>query len=224
MMIKRLLPFLLALSVLASCDMKSDPFLYRGFMMGFIQEDGSFKGDDGRTYVFSNLSAGYDWQGATRLLALFDVTEEMADGRYDSRLLECNAPLYKEPLKSGEVENIDSFGPDPIDVQDAWYSGGCINMSDCFRYRSDEQGLHKVDLIVDQSRPVTDTLHLLLRHDAGADRLETDVPPAEYNLHRFYSSFPVASFFPEGKDAGVIEIKWKWEDGDKKLCNKVSLK
>lgn len=224
MMIKKLLPLMLALGVFASCNMDSEPFLYRGFMMGFIQEDGSFKGDDGRTYVFSNISAGYDWKETSRLLALFDVVEEMADGRYDSRLLDCNAPLYKEPLKSSEVENLNTFGPDPIDIQDAWYSGGCINMNNCFRYRSDEQGTHKVDIIVDQSRPVTDTLHLLLRHDAGADRLDPDVPPADYNLYRFYSSFPVASFFPEGKESAVIEIKWKWEEGDKKLCNKVNLK
>ena len=224
MMIKRLLPLLLTMSVLVSCDMGTEAFLYRGFMMGFLQDDDSFKGDDGRTYVFSNISAGYDWQGATRLLALFDVAEQMSDGRYSAKLLECLAPLYKEPLKSTELDPSFKLSPDPINVQDAWYSGGCINMYNSFRYRTDDKTLHAVNLVVDLSRPVADTLHLRLWHDAGEDSLDSDAQPTDYDLYRFYTSFPVASFFPEGKQEGVIEIKWTWEDGDKELCNKVNLK
>lgn len=224
MMIKKLLPLMLVLSIFVSCDMDSEPFLYRGFMMGFLQEDGTFKGDDGRTYIFNNISAGFDWKDAHRLFALFDVTEEMADGRYSANLLDYTFPLYKEPLKSTEVENPETIGPDPIDVEDAWFSGGCINMSNLFRYRADGEALHTVNLLVDLSKPVTDTLHLVVKHDAGSDRLDTDIPPAEYNLYQFYSSFPVASFFPEDKEAGVIEIKWTWEEGEKSMCNKVNLK
>lgn len=224
MMIKKLLPLMLMLSVLVSCDMDTEPFLYRGYMMGFLQDDGTFKGDDGRTYVFSNISTGYDWQGATRLLALFDVTEEMSDGRYNSRLLECSVPLYKEPLKSTDLDISYKLNLDPVNVQDAWYSGGCINMYNSFRYRTDDKALHVVNLIVDLSRPVADTIHIRLRHDAGEDRLDPDAQPSDYDLFRFYSSFPVGSFFPEDKKEGVIEIKWLWEDGEKTLCNKVKLK
>ena len=58
MMIKKLLPLMLMLSVLVSCNMDTEPFLYRGYMMGFLQDDGTFKGDDGRSYEIYFVPAG----------------------------------------------------------------------------------------------------------------------------------------------------------------------
>ena len=96
-------------------------------------------------------------------------------------------------------------------------------MYNCFRYSSDQQATHTVDLLVDLSKPVEDTLHIWLKHNAAGDTPAPDAMLEEYNIYRFYSSFPVGSFFPEGKKEAVIEINWTWETGAKKTSKKVKL-
>lgn len=222
-MMKRLIPFILLLAGAVSCDMSTEPFLYRGFMMGFLQTDGSFVGDDGNTYVFSNASAGEKLEKATRMLGSFDVTEELPDGRYSAKLLEYTFPLYKEPVKSSEVEDPDTLGNDLIDVDEIWYSGGCLNMTNRFRYSPEAEKAHTVSLLADTSRPVNDTLFLSLRHNAGEDAIPEGMFPIDFAIFKFYSSFPIVSLFPEGKSDGVISLSYEGENGAKTIINKIKL-
>ena len=200
----RALIFALAAVMACSCNFNnSDPILYRASMMGFLQEDGSLKGDDGRTYVFTNLESGVSWKGAERLMAIFDVTAELVAGeRYSARILAYDFPLYK-PISFAETpEAADALGNDPIYYEDGWYSGGCLNMINTFLHGNPDI-THTVSLLVESLPTSSDTLAVSLKHDAKGDSGES--------AFTFYSSFPISEYLPEGKST-VLTIKWLWDD------------
>ena len=100
-MLAALLPLLFA------CTNKVDPILYRIAQMGFVQKDGSFLGDDGRTYVFSNVGTDVEWDNVERLMAVFDVTASIdGEDKYSANLLDYQAPLYKKPFAGNSQELI----------------------------------------------------------------------------------------------------------------------
>ena len=64
-------------AALCACAPDNEPFLFRSALMGYLQEDGSLKGDDGRIYYFSNVQDSNGWEDVKRLMVLIDVTEKI---------------------------------------------------------------------------------------------------------------------------------------------------
>lgn len=199
----RALLLALAAALACSCNFDSEPILYRASMMGFLQEDGSFKGDDGRTYVFSNLESGHSWQDAERIMTIFDVTAELSvNERYAARLLAYDFPLYKPASFAQTPEEEEALGNDPILYKDGWYSGGCLNMINTFLHGNPDTP-HTVSLLVKQLPESSDTLRVRLMHNAAGDSGESEFT--------FYSSFPISEYLPEDKST-VLTVEWLWDE------------
>ncbi len=212
---KRLIPFLLAVSALASCDML-DPFLYRVVTFGYPQSDNSFLGDDGYRYVFG--SSGVDWQGLPRAVAVIDVSKEVSDTQREGKLVQFFTTMYKNPVVVTTPEIPDSLGNREINVSDVWYSGGCLNMYNVIRTPENGAGTHVVNLVVDKREPVTDTLRLLLRH-----RFDTSDPVSDVTRnYDFYSSFPLEKEMPE-RDSVVLKVSWTWDGKEYSTSGKVGI-
>ncbi|MBQ1656063.1 MAG: hypothetical protein II053_04080, partial [Bacteroidales bacterium] len=74
-------------AALCACAPDNEPFLFRSALMGYLQEDGSLKGDDGRIYYFSNVQDSNGWEDVKRLMVLIDVTEKISgENTYSARL------------------------------------------------------------------------------------------------------------------------------------------
>lgn len=207
--------------LVCSCDKDTEPILYRAAMMGFIQEDGSFLGDDGCIYEFSNIQKDYDWGETKRLMTVFNATAELETGkRYSAYLLGCDFPLYKPAVVGETPEVVDSLGTDPILYSDGWYSGGCLNMINSFYYG--HNGVtHLVSLLIKEFPTSSDTLKLRLMHNAGEDKAIAyiDTEDSE-NMFNFYSSFPISEYLPES-GSKVLQIEWLWNDEVHTVCKVV---
>ena len=179
--------------------------------MGYLQEDGSLKGDDGRIYYFSNVQDSNGWEDVKRLMVLIDVTEKISgENTYSARLLNYEVPLYKEPVVGDDQHLIDSLGSSPLQVNDAWLAGGCINMVNTLLF-ADREKKHTVDLRLKEYPPSGDTLKFALMHNAGDDIVDEYAEDFSGSTFSFYSSFPIDQFLPENKDNLVLTLEWRWK-------------
>ena len=197
-------------ALVCSCQPDNEPFLFRSALMGYLQEDGALKGDDGRTYYFSNLVSGKDWGDVKRLMVLIDVTQKIdGENTYSANLLNYEVPLYKEPLVGNDQSLIDSLGTDPLYVNDAWLSGGCINMLNTLLF-ADHEKKHTVDLLLKEYPLSSDTLKFALMHNAGDDVVDEYAEDLSDNTYSFYTSFPIEKYLPE-KGGIVLSLEWRWK-------------
>lgn len=198
-------------AALCACAPDNEPFLFRSALMGYLQEDGSLKGDDGRIYYFSNVQDNNGWEDVKRLMVLIDVTEKISgENTYSARLLNYEVPLYKEPVVGDDQHLIDSLGTSPLQVNDAWLAGGCINMVNTLLF-ADREKKHTVDLRLKEYPPSGDTLKFALMHNAGDDIVDEYAEDFSGSTFSFYSSFPIDQFLPENKDNLVLTLEWRWK-------------
>ena len=210
---KRIAPILLALALASACN-STDPFLYRAFLMGNPNLDGSLKGDDGITYVFNELP---DWSGAKRVVALLDVLKDLGDSTCQARLQSFSVPIFKQPVVV-EGQMPDSLGTESIFVSDVWFSGGCLNMSNVINVKTDGSGKHLINLAYDKAQSSEDTLKFIVKHNYP-EGYEDGCTVYEYV---FYSSFPLSGLMPE-RDSTVLKISWEWNGSPASIAGKVKI-
>ena len=206
------------LFALCGCKMDGDPILFRSALMGYLQEDGSFNGDDGRTYIFNNVSPNDNLKGISRLMVLLDAKEKLEDGiTYYADLLEYEIPLYKEPFTGMTPELVDSLGTDPLHIDNIWFSGKCLNMMNTF-ISLDGNSKHSVDLLVKEFPMQSDTLKLMLMHNAGTDKVADTDDWSSGDSFSFYTSFPLENVMPE-KGGFVLDLEWRWSGEVKNITH-----
>lgn len=208
---KRLLYVILCLAVLAGCD-KAEPILYRGTMFGTMQSAGVMLGDDGGTYHFRNFSdMSSSFPSSGRIVAMFEVYSKLEDKEreYEAKVLQYAVPLCKEPVTCATEEEDAALGDDPVEMTNGSCSAGYLNLLCTALTREVSTVPHYINLqIVPGENP--DTLHTVLRHNAGDDKV-TDENVEFFSDHSFYASFPISSYLPE-EGTIVLEIKWFWDD------------
>lgn len=200
---KRIIPIAAAAALLCAC-LDTEPFLYRCMTMGYVNPNGSFKADDGNTYIFEGIEP--TWKSGERLIAVMDVTEAIRDSVYRAKNVSIAYPLYKKPVYVPAGQAVpDTLGTDEITMNNGWYSGGCLNMTNQIKIVPDT-GPSIVNLLIETREGVTDTLYITLKH-----RSDADIPEfAALSPYTFYSSFPIAQYLPE-KDSVVLNISWFWD-------------
>ena len=181
-----------------------DPFLYRCMMMGYANPNGSFKADDGNTYIFEGIDP--TWNAGDRLIAVMDVTEQIRDSVYKAKNVSVGYPIYKKPVYIADGQAVpDTLGQDEIIMSNGWYAGGCLNMANQIKVIPDT-GTHIINLLVEARPDIQDTLFITLKH-----RADGNLPDAyATSSYSFYSSFPIAEYLPE-KDSVVLKLSWFWD-------------
>ena len=209
---KRILFALLAAALCLSSCMETKNILYRGSMFATVKSVGVVHGDDGRNYYFTNFS-NYekDFPGEGRVLVVFDAISLRSgnDTDYDAELLSYFVPLCKEPVECKTPEEKAALGDDPVRMTDGNWGGGHLNMLCSAYLRMDSKVQHLINLEIVPGDNA-DTLHTVLRHNAGEDKV-TDENSEFFSDYPFYASFPLADKIPEGKTI-VLEIKWFWDN------------
>ena len=214
---KRFLLIILAAAALASCT-KPEPFLYRVIAFGYPQADMSLLADDGMKYIFPDAAADFDWSGAKRVFAVFDVTKSVSDSVYQATLNRYSVPLYKEPVLVDGPDKADSLGKADIKVSDIWYSGGCLNMINVIKVLASGEDKHTVNLVTRKKQLDKDTLRFELRHLPDPEPVEGDA----VTDYTFYSTFPLGNVMPEGESI-VLKVDWTWEGQARSFSGKVKI-
>lgn len=212
---KRLLPIILA-AVALSCT-NPTPFLYRVVTFGNPQEDLSLLADDGRRYVFPNAANDFDWNGAKRVFAVFDVTKAVSDSVYEAILNNFSIPLFKAPMVVSGPDKADTLGTADINVSDIWYSGGCLNMINSIKVLASGEDKHTVNLVTYSKQLSRDTVNFEMRHLPDPPATAGDAI-SNYN---FYSTFPLKDVLAEGEH--IIKVSWNWEGASRSFTGKVKI-
>ena len=221
---KRLLKISLVLGLLAAgfsaCD-DDDGYSLDKFWISYGVIEGN--GDDyvrdymirldngSRLLLSANLVPGWPVKDGQRVIANYTILGDSPrmDGTKDYyvRLNMLYDVLSKDVVKQSfidEDEEVreDSIGHDPIDVAEAWFGGGFLNITFEILHGG---GTHFINLVQDDARISGDSVFLTLRHNAYSD-------PQAYRGFG-YVSFDMVPLVPEGKTELPVRLTWEGYDG-----------
>ena len=202
---KKLLSGLLAVLLLTACA--KDGVLLRGGQDMVLIRDGKLLTDNGLTFTVAEDGTPSEWRSWQRAFITCDLLRQKSSAEFDIRLTEAHKVLLKEALTEGELPE-EEIGDDPIDVVRGWISGGYLNLLFRIAYDPSSGQAHFINLVyLGQEDSV---LRFRLRQNSygyyfGAPGLE-GMPGFGIG----YVSFPISRFLPEGKDAALVEMTWKW--------------
>lgn len=190
-----------AAALINSCE-KDNTLLYNNLTMGNIV-NGVFISDQGNKFniVGADYPEGFmEWQRAFILCDVLNKTAEGEDNEYDIRLIQAVKVLTKDVVELADVTN-EMTTQDPIQIENAWISGGYINLLISFPTTPESSASHLINLVHEGEYNFT------LRHNAFGDKIQPD-QTADYVMAGGYVSFPLNTFITE-KEAD-FSICWTW--------------
>lgn len=193
----------LALSVCTSCK-KDNTLQYNNVTMGNIV-DGRFVSDQGNIFNIMEQQCSGQLDTMKRALVVCDVlnkTSQGKDNEYDIRLNQIISVLTKNIIPSDKITD-EVKVQDPIRIEEAWMSGGYINLYIMFPVKTGSKTQHLINLVHEGC--TEGTYRFTLRHNSFEDKIEPS-KELEYALAGGYVSFPLNSFITE--DNANFSLEW----------------
>ena len=199
----------LACLISASCQ-KDNTILYYSTTMGNVV-DGRFVSDEGNVFNVVEQSCQGQLDTMHRAIVLCDILNKTvggAENEYDIRLHGIGYVLTKEIVPSSTLTEADAakLVEDPIRLEQAWISGGYLNVYIMFPVKIGSTTAHMINL-VEVEDDNAEEYAFSLRHTASGETL-TEENAALYQLGGAYVSFPLSSYIKE--DSAKIAITYKW--------------
>ena len=168
---------LAAATLLLSVSCKKDETLYYGNVtMGNFVGD-KFISDQGNEFTIVENQTGEEIKDTKRAIMQCDVLQKTAGTKngYDVRVSYVGNVLTKEPLTFAEAgSDPEKTIEDPILVDQAWISGGYLNLYVMFEVQVNpkpEESKHMINLVYDPSSIGTGKITFALRHNAYGETL-----------------------------------------------------
>ena len=194
-----------ALLCFASVSCKKDTTLqYSNLTMGNITE-GEFVSDQGNIFNITEKAESIkkdilDMKRAYILCDVLNKTEGGRDNEYDVRLNAFAEVKVKDIIALGAEVTEESLVEDPIQVDQAWFSGGYLNLYIIFAMKEGSQTPHLVNLVQQESQ---EGYVFKLTHNAYGENMdEKSVWGAGY------ISFPVNAIISE--NSAKVKLEWTW--------------
>lgn len=168
-----------SLLVLTSCK-KDDTLQYGNVTLGNFVGD-KFVSDQGNEFTIVENQTGGDFKDIKRAIMQCDVLRKIAgtDNGYEVRVRYVGEVLTKSPIDiATAAQDPEKVVENPIRIEDAWISGGYLNMYVMFEiqaYPPKENSKHMVNLVFTESEVGSGKYNLTLRHNSFGETL----PPAE---------------------------------------------
>lgn len=174
-------------------------------------ENLTFLRDDGVSLVVERNSA-LDIKPVLdqRVLIRYSVLSKAEDGSCRIHLNGYYDLLSKPVIRQSFIDlsskiREDSVGHDPISIGSASFSGDYLNI--VFVVKCDGSSTrHLINLVLDDSKPLGDTLRLTMRHN---DFTENNGVLTNESAAR--ASFKLTDLM-EGKESMKVRLSWKWYD------------
>ena len=163
--------------------------------MGFVTGDNLFTTDAGMTYDFTTAEQ-FDYEFGTRLFVSCEVGDciDPAKNLFSANLVNCSVPVTGAIVRPGTSGFDKSEWKDPISVNNAWISGGYINLYCSWTG-------HKNSGVVQRSAFV---------FEGTSTGIGGDV--TNLVMINKMATFPVQEFLPSGN--AVIRLLWTWHRSD----------
>ena len=167
-----------------------------------VADGGNILTDKGNVLIPDKSSVGHDLTDGERVFISSNILEREDENTYRVRINRYHQLLTKDIVRSSEVKD-EELGDNPIQVKDAWFGGGYLNMRFGLEYNPSSKTPHLVNVVYDDVKSNADTVFLTLRHNAFADTIRTKVGAAT-------ASFNMKDIM-EGKDSKVyVRLSWQW--------------
>lgn len=168
--------FIAAASMLLTSCKKDDTLFYGNVTMGNFSGD-KFISDQGNEFTIVENLTGSEIKDFKRAIMQCDVLQKTAgtENGYDVRVSYVGEVLTKEPLTfEAAASDPEKTVEDPILVDQAWISGGYLNLYVMFEMQVSptlEDSKHMVNLVYDPASIGTGKLTFALRHNAYGETL-----------------------------------------------------
>lgn len=193
--------------VLSSCSDDDEKYVYvcpthtASVSMG-VADGGNIITDKGNVLIPDKSSVGHDLTDGERVFVSCNVLEREDENTYRVRINKYYNLLTKDILRDSEIQG-EELGDDPIQVKDAWFGGGYLNVRLGLEYNPSSNTSHLINVIYDDVKSSSDTIFLTLRHNAFADTVHTRMGSAT-------ASFNMEDIMA-GKDSKVyVLLRWQW--------------
>ena len=167
-----------------------------------VADGGNIITDKGNLLVPDKSSVGHDLTDGERVLIDCNVLEREDQNTYRVRINRYHQLLTKDIVRSSEAKD-EELGDDPIQVKDAWFGGGYLNVRLGIEYNPSSNTSHLVNVIYDDVKSTSDTIFLDLRHNAFADTIRTRIGAAT-------ASFNMEGIMAGKDDKVYVRLKWEW--------------
>ena len=167
-----------------------------------VADGGNIITDKGNLLVPDKSSVGHDLTDGERVLIDCNVLEREDQNTYRVRINRYHQLLTKDIVRSSEAKD-EELGDDPIQVKDAWFGGGYLNVRLGIEYNPSSNTSHLVNVIYDDVKSTSDTIFLDLRHNAFADTIRTRIGAAT-------ASFNMEGIMAGKDDRVYVRLKWEW--------------
>lgn len=167
-----------------------------------VADGGNIITDKGNVLIPDKSSVGHDLTDGERVFVSSNILEREDENTYRVRINRYHQLLTKDIVRSSETKD-EELGDNPIQVKDAWFGGGYLNIRLGLEYNSSSKTSHLVNVVYDDVKSNSDTVFLALRHNAFADTVRTKVGTAT-------ASFNMEDMMA-GKDSKVyVRLRWQW--------------
>ena len=174
----RIAAALAAFMIMASCA-KDDTIRYNNITLGNFVGD-KFVSDQGNEFTIVENMTGEKFDGIKRAIMQCDVLRKVqgTENGYEVRVHYVGEVLTKSPVETAvAADDPEKIVEDPIKIEDAWISGGYLNMYVMFEvqaYPQKEDSKHMVNLVFDENGTGSGKYTMTLRHNAYGETLATD--------------------------------------------------
>ena len=161
--------------LLTSCK-KDNTLMYGNVTMGNFASD-KFISDQGNEFTIVDNMTGEEIKDIKRAIMQCDVLQKTAgtEKGYDVRVSYVGEVLTKNPLTlEAAAADPEKTVEDPILVDQAWISGGYLNLYVMFEVQASpalEDSKHMINLVYDPASIGTGKISLALRHNAFGETL-----------------------------------------------------
>ena len=222
----RIAAALAAFMIMASCA-KDDTIRYNNITLGNFVGD-KFVSDQGNEFTIVENMTGEKFDGIKRAIMQCDVLRKVqgTENGYEVRVHYVGEVLTKNPVETAvAAADPEKIVEDPIKIEDAWISGGYLNMYVMFEiqaYPPKENSKHMVNLVFTESEVGSGKYNLTLRHNSFGETLATNEEDSEgevetdssestvlikWSLSGAYVCFQISDIIQENK--AEITLKWK---------------
>ena len=171
----RIAAALAAFMIMASCA-KDDTIRYNNITLGNFVGD-KFVSDQGNEFTIVENMTGEKFDGIKRAIMQCDVLRKVqgTENGYEVRVHYVGEVLTKSPVETAvAAAEPKMIVEDPIKIEDAWISGGYLNMYVMFEVQAfpqKEDSKHMVNLVFTESEVGSGKYNLTLRHNSFGETL-----------------------------------------------------
>lgn len=187
--------------------------IYQDTTMAFVTGESSISTDSGLTYNILSSNKDMKLEFGTRIYAVCSVEEciDEAEKTFNVRLLNYTVPMCEAPLDATAGEFDSSVWKDAVAVNEAWISGGYLNILCTWIGHRGSSIEQKTALVYDGT--VADTVSFSLVHNSeGEGFYEDSADKTDFVTIKKMATFPVQKYLPSRNV--VIRLDWIWHKSD----------